>query len=438
MTKETDYKLVIGLEVHMHVKTAEGMFCGCSSNIYGAEPNTHTCPVCLGLPGALPVPNEESIKKTQMLGLVLNCELNNESHFDRKHYFYPDLPKGYQISQYKKPLCEGGYLTLSDGFKVKLERIHLEEDTAKSFHKDGKTLIDFNKSGTSLIELVTKPMITSAEQAASFAKKLRDIVVYMGISDADMEKGQMRIEPNISVRTKEMEEKGELPNYKVEVKNINSFRYMVKAVNYEFERQVELFRNGELPSQENRGWDEKKNITVAQRSKENSPDYRYFPEPDIPPMRFDDAYFNQLKSSLPKTPDEIAEELRTSYGLSQNLAEQLTSYPGLNYINTFYNFVKQHNPEKVAKLLLNKPEYRDMSYEDFTKSIAASEEKIGDEDVLSQIVDAVIAENEDIVASYKNGKTNALNFLVGQVMRHTQGKADAQSVEKLFLSKFKS
>ncbi|KKS72921.1 MAG: Aspartyl/glutamyl-tRNA(Asn/Gln) amidotransferase subunit B [candidate division WWE3 bacterium GW2011_GWD1_42_70] len=215
------YKLVVGMEVHIQPKTEQKMFCGCDANIWGAEPNTHTCPTCLGLPGALPVPNLEGVKKAQMLGLALNCTLNSDSRFDRKHYFYPDLPKGYQISQYKQPLCENGKLLLESGDTADIERVHLEEDVAKSFHEGGKTLVDFNKSGLPLIEVVTRPCFRSIEDAVDYCKKLQVICRYLGISEADMEKGQMRLEANISLRTGEMEEKDELSPYKVEVKNMN-------------------------------------------------------------------------------------------------------------------------------------------------------------------------------------------------------------------------
>src|SRR3989344_6138652 len=273
----TEYKLVLGLEVHIHLKTETKMFCACDSNIYEAEPNTHVCPVCLGLPGALPVPNFEAIKKTQVLGLALDSILNKESRFDRKHYFYPDLPKGFQISQYKQPLCEGGEIELDSGNKVSLERIHLEEDTAKSFHENGRTLIDFNKSGMPLVEIVTKPVFKTVGESVEFCKKIQDIIRYLEIGDADMEKGQMRLEANISIRTEEMEKKGILPEYKVEIKNINSFRFMEKAVRAEIQRQKDLWDKGTMPVQANRGYDEDSGVTVSQREKEEAHDYRYFP-----------------------------------------------------------------------------------------------------------------------------------------------------------------
>lgn len=422
-----NYKLVLGLEIHMHVNTPHGMFCGCSSDIYDAKPNTHTCPVCLGLPGALPVPNQDAVRKTQLLGLALNCEINKHSRFDRKHYFYPDLPKGFQLSQYKQPLCVG-----TDGV---LERIHLEEDTAKSFHQDGKTLIDFNKSGTALIELVTRPVFTSAEDAVTYAKKIRDLARYLGVSNADMEKGQMRIEPNISVRTEEMEQRGELPNYKVEVKNINSFRFMEKAVNHEFERQKKALENGEQLAQENRGYDEKRNVTVAQRSKEEAHDYRYFPEPDIPPMEFSDEYLADLKAEMPELPHQINERLLSQYKLSENSAKELTKGSGLELLSKFEELAQVADPNKVANLLLNKPEFREFSVEEFVAKLTEMDSLISDSSELEGVLAEVIRENTDAVVQYLNGKETTLHFLLGQAMKKTKGKADPQVTKDLLISK---
>ncbi|MFC1755958.1 Asp-tRNA(Asn)/Glu-tRNA(Gln) amidotransferase subunit GatB [Patescibacteria group bacterium] len=316
------YKLVLGLEIHLHLKTDRKMFCRCDADVYGKEPNTHTCPTCLGLPGALPVPNPEAIKKTQILGLALNSEINKDSRFDRKHYFYPDLPKGYQISQYKQPFCVGGHLELSNGKKAEIERVHLEEDTAKSMHEGDKTLVDFNLSSMPLVEIVTKPTFTTIEDAVEFSKKIQSMVRELGLGDTDMEKGQMRLEPNISLRTQEMEDADELPEYKVEIKNINSFRFMEKAVTAEVIRQRELLESGETPIQENRGYNEEKKTTVGQRSKEQAHDYRYFPEPDIPPMEFDKDYldevekeFKELEKNLIK-PEEKSNEIKENYNLA--------------------------------------------------------------------------------------------------------------------------
>lgn len=421
-----DYRLVLGLEIHLHVKTKTKMFCGCDSDVYGKDPNTFTCPTCLGLPGALPVPNEDAIKKAQLLGLALQCKINNQSRFDRKHYFYPDLPKGYQISQYKKPLCEGGYLELRSGKKIELERVHIEEDTAKSFHEKDKTLVDFNVSGIPLVEIVTKPVITSSDEAVEFSKKLRDVVRHLEIGDADMEKGQLRIEPNISVRSKEMEEKDELPGYKVEIKNINSFRFMKKAVEHEIKRQTEMLEKGETPIQENRGWDEKKGVTVEQRWKEEAHDYRYFPEPDIPPMVFGEEDLKEIKENLPELPSQIKQRIIKDYRVSEQSAETLTTGTGLDLLEKFESLAKKLDPNKVANLLINKKEYRDLSVDQFIKVAEEIEERMEDTEELEEVVKEVIKENRGAVEDYKKGKENASQFLLGKVMERTRGKANPE------------
>lgn len=417
------YKLTLGLEIHIQVNSAKKMFCGCDANIWQAEPNTHTCPTCLGLPGALPVPNFESVQKTQLLGLALNCRLNNNSHFDRKHYFYPDLPKGYQISQYKEPLCSEGYLDLKSGKRASIERIHLEEDTAKSFHEGNKTLIDFNKSGISLIEIVTTPCFTDVVDAVDFGKKIQDIARVLAISEVDMEKGNMRLEANISLRTEEMEQKGELAKYKVEVKNINSFRFMEKAVLYEVKRQSDLLNASETPKQENRGWDERKGATVSQRDKEEAHDYRYFPDPDIPPMVFDAKYLDDLGSRLPELPCQLKNRLIKDYGLNVASADFFSAGDGIDLVHKFEMIVKKvDNSQKVANLIINKPEYREVSVEDFVaameKVTPVSAESVDD------IIKKVLIDNESAVQSYKAGKLHSLEFLLGQVMKVASTKPD--------------
>ncbi len=427
-----EYKLVLGLEIHLHLKTKTKMFCRCSSDIYGAQPNTHTCPVCLGLPGALPVPNQEAVRMTQMLGLALDCRLNENSRFDRKHYSYPDLPKGYQISQYKLPFCENGFVELSSGEKADIERIHLEEDTAKSVHKSGKTLIDFNKSSMPLVEIVTRPTFKSIDDAVEFSKRIQDVIRVLGIGNGDMEKGQMRLEANISLRTAEMERNDTLPTYKVEIKNINSFRFMERAVKAEIIRQREILEKGEQPIQENRGYDEDRNKTVSQRSKEDAHDYRYFPEPDIPPMVFSEEYFDELKANLPELPRQMKERFISQYNLSKKNADLLTTGSGLELVKKFEILCANNiQPETVANLLINKPEYRDLTEEEFAKRITESENKISDVSELEAVVKKVLAENPGPVADYKKGKETALEFFVGQVMKATKGKADTNIVRTL-------
>lgn len=431
-----NYKLVLGLEIHLHLRTATKMFCGCSADIYDAEPNTHTCPVCLGLPGALPVPNGEAVKKTQILGLALECHLNEKSRFDRKHYFYPDLPKGYQISQYKQPLCEGGELRLDSGEVAKLERIHLEEDTAKSFHENHKTLIDFNKGGMPLVEIVTTPCFHSVEDAVDFCKKIQDIVRFLDLGDVDMEKGQMRLEANISMRTLEMEERSELPKYKVEVKNINSFRFMAKAVKAEMIRQAEILAGGGEVKQENRGWNETTGTTVSQRDKEEAHDYRYFPEPDIPPMSFTKKYFDDLKKSLPELPEQRKLTLVNNYGLNDNLSRILSTSASSHLYNKFNEFVgKGLDASLTANYLVNKKGFADMNFEEFKTKLDEEKNKISSDMDLSPMIDSVLKRNPKAVEDYKKGKASSLEFLVGMVMRETRGKADANRVREELLIK---
>lgn len=436
MTELTDllgeYRLVFGLEVHLHLKTARKMFCRCSADIYGKPPNTLTCPTCLGLPGALPVPNYEAIRKAQLLGLTLNCSLNEKSRFDRKHYTYPDLPKGYQISQYLQPLCENGYVALSSGEKVEIERVHMEEDTAKSFHKEGKTLIDFNKSSMPLVEIVTHPTFKTISDAVEFSKLIQDTVRVLGIGDADMEKGQLRLEANISLRTPQMERERKLPGYKVEIKNINSFKFMERAVKAEIIRQRAILEGGGTPIQENRGFDENTNDTVSQRGKEHAHDYRYFPEPDIPPMEFTEDYFDELKELLPELPSEIEQRLISQYGLTQKNASILTSGASITLLKQFEELVSLNlDPEKVANILINRPEYRELKPEEFSEKLLGLEKSIDSVAKLRGYVEKAVSGNPSAVKDFKKGRKGAVEFLLGQVMKETKGKADPEKTREL-------
>jgi len=429
------YEPVIGLEIHVELKTKSGMFCGCPADHFAKEPNTATCPVCLGLPGALPVPNKKAVEWTIMLGLALGSEISEVSKFDRKHYFYPDLPKGYQISQYDQPLCRGGVIATSFG-DVRIHRVHLEEDTGKLQHAtvEGRkvTLVDFNRSGVPLVEIVTEADIKSSEQAKEFLKKLHQIVRFLGISDADMEKGSMRLEPNISLR--KAGEKG-LPNYKVEVKNINSFRFAAMAIEYEIKRHVALLDNGTTPTQETRGWDEAKNATVSQRTKEEAADYRYFPEPDIPPMRFTREYIDSIRQSLPPSVEKKKALIMQSYKIDEKKAEVLINNPtmlskiegtvslqpilnsnisGATVVNWYMNKVIDASgavPERVANDIIQSKQVTHV-----------------DDSVLIAAIDAVLSENPKAVADYKAGKEQSKMFLYGTVLKRLAGKGDKQKV----------
>ncbi|MEK7595539.1 MAG: Asp-tRNA(Asn)/Glu-tRNA(Gln) amidotransferase subunit GatB [Patescibacteria group bacterium] len=423
-----NYELILGLEVHIQPKLNSKMFCRCSAEAFGKEPNTLTCPVCLGLPGALPVPNKKAIEKTQLLGLALNCKLNKYSKFDRKNYFYPDLPKGYQISQYDLPLCENGFLMIKEK-KIRIRRVHLEEDTGKSIHEPGRTLLDFNKSGVALIEVVTEPDFRSAEEATLFSKEIQRIVRYMNISDADMEKGQLRLEANISVRN---EGDKNYPPYRVEVKNINSFRFFEKAVNYELNRQVEILKSGLMPMQENRGWDDIRGVTRPQREKEEAHDYRYFPEPDIPPMDFDEAYIYALKAKLIELPYQKVLRFIEKYAISAEYAYILTE--SLQTAELFEQMCKNHNPQLVANTLINKPSTRKLSFREFNALLLENTVEKLTEDETKKLVKEVILTSAKAVEDYKTGKEESLMFLVGSVMKKSLGKADPNVTKRLLES----
>lgn len=317
------YEPVIGLEIHVQAKTKSKMFCSCAAEYFGSEPNTNVCPVCLGLPGALPVPNKAAVDQTLRIALALNCEINKYSKFDRKNYFYPDLPKGYQISQYDLPFGKDGSLEIETGEgkrQIRIRRVHLEEDTGKSVHEGEYTYLDYNKSGMPLMEIVTEPDFNTLSEVTAFAKLLRQTVIYTGVSNAEMQKGQMRFELNISLRTNEPE--GELPPYRVEVKNIGSISVLEKVIEYEMARQKEILEAGGKLSNETRGLKDMTGETVSQRVKEGENDYRYFPEPDIPPVVIDDAWLNEIKTSLPELPWTRTERY-LSLGIAKDQAEIL-------------------------------------------------------------------------------------------------------------------
>jgi aspartyl-tRNA(Asn)/glutamyl-tRNA(Gln) amidotransferase subunit B len=425
------------MEVHAELKTNSKMFCGCKNDPFGAaEPNIYTCPVCLGVPGALPVANQKAIEWTIKLGLALGCKINLFSKFDRKHYFYPDLPKGYQISQYDLPFCYDGVVETSFG-PVRIRRIHLEEDTGKLLHKevDGEkvSLIDFNRSSVPLVEIVTEPDIKSPEQAKEYGKNLRQMLRHLNIADCDMEQGGMRLEANISLTT----QPGTLPNYKVEVKNINSFKFLEQAITYEMTRHQVILDSGETPAQETRGFNPQTNKTFAQRTKEDAEDYRYFPDPDIPPLVFTEAQIEQWRSELPEMPAAVVARWQSSFGVEPRFGEELIKENAqLSLWEELFSQAKAASIEagKLASDIVNKK--ITITTDTSAASILADFQKLHasstvDEATLTTIISAVIAENPAEVARFQAGESKLLNFFVGQVMKTAKQKLDVPVVQRL-------
>lgn len=418
------YKPVIGLEIHVELKTKAKMFCTCSGNYFDKKPNSNTCPVCLGLPGALPVPNKQAIDWTILIGKALNCSINKNSKFDRKHYFYPDLAKGYQISQYDQPIAIKGCL---DGFDI--TRVHLEEDTGKLIHMDNKTSVNFNRCGVPLVEIVTEPVFSNSLEVKKFLEDLQTIIRYLGVSDCDMERGSMRLEPNISLM-----EIGatELPKYKVEVKNINSFNFVKLAIDFELDRQLEILQKGETPLQETRGFNEDKGITYSQRSKENAQDYRYFPDPDIPPMKFSDKYIEEIIKDMPELPHEKMSRYVEKLELKEKDAYILTRDKKISeYFDNAVLIATDIKAQNIANLIINKKLSTDLKIDDFIneakKILTPKETNLSK---LNSVIDDIFAKNPKPVEEYKSGKINVIMFLVGQVMREMKGQADASVVKK--------
>ena len=492
------YKPVIGLEIHVQLATKSKMFSSAPNNPDEKEPNTNIDEVVTAEPGTLPVLNKEAVRLGVMVGLALNCEIPQYSKFDRKHYFYPDLPKGYQISQYDEPIAQNGWVEItvpaskereSYTKRVRITRAHLEEDAGKNTHPEGLpySLVDYNRAGCPLLEIVTEPDIETAEEARIFLTELRNIVRYVGASSADMEKGTMRCEPNISVR-KPGEET--LPKYKVEVKNINSFRFAEAAINYEIPRHIEMLEAGEMPKQVTMGWNEKENKTVEQRSKEEANDYRYFPEPDLPLMHFTEEYKTQLRNELPELPSVKRVRFKEEYGLGEADIENLLVWKELNYffehvVSELDAWILAEGSGDRAKLikqaanwclqdfsaLLNaqhiNPEESKVSPENLAELIkhidsgkisgsAAKQvfkvmfekggepdnivEELGlaqvsDESAIEEAVTQVIAANPKAVEDFKAGQAKSFGFLVGQIMAHMKGKANPQVVNELLKKK---
>ena len=433
------YEPVIGIEVHVELNTKTKMFCRCSADYFGKKPNTHTCPVCLGLPGALPYINEEAIKKCMQIGLALNCSVNEESYFERKNYFYPDLAKGYQISQLVKPLNIGGHLEVEDGkgltSMIRINRAHQEEDTGKLTHVGNETLIDFNRSGVPLVEIVTEPDFNDSSQVKDYAKKLQQIFRYLGVSNADMEKGDMRLEANVSVRPVGQLD---LPPYRVELKNINSFRFMQAAIEYEIKRQIEALERGEKLTQETRGWNEAKKETYLQRSKEEAHDYRYFPEPDLPEIQVNRLKFtvDSIRKEIPELPAQKSKRFAKEYGL--NKAQTSMMIDSKEMADYFEKAVKKGigyrvQSIEIANFIINrKIDIKRVSPEEVVNNIhGKSSGVISDAEKLEKVVKEAIKESPKAVEAYKSGKEAALQVIIGAVMKKTQGKADVEKVKEI-------
>ena len=485
-----NYEPIIGLEVHIELETKSKIFCRCSADYFTAKPNTHTCPVCLGLPGAMPVANKKAIEYAQKFGIALGCHFLLKSKFDRKNYFYPDLAKGFQISQYEMPFSQRGSLEIvidDQSKKIGITRAHLEEDTGKLTHAQIKgkkvTLIDFNRSGVPLLEIVSEPDMKSALEAKAYAQKLQQIARYLGVSNADMEEGSMRIEPNVSLRrvSKSQSVKvSKLPDYKVELKNINSFRFAQKAINFEIERQSKLLDKGERVSQETRGWNEKENKTVSQRSKEEAHDYRYFPEPDLPPLGFGSSRKAEITKTIPELPDKKFERFKKQYDINQDDVQILTADKKIaDFFEEANEAYRKKDSKKVANwitgellrrlneqgksiseiellpaslaellYLIDKGDItQNQAKEVFEQMIITGKgaqlviKTLGVQQMtqldLQKLVDKIIAQNNKAVEDYKAGKVASLGFLIGQIQREAKGQADANLAKNLLLEKLK-
>ena len=486
-----EYETVIGLEVHAQAITNSKMFCPCSNNYSDAPPNTHVCPICLGMPGVLPVINEEAVRATIMTGLALNCSISESSKFDRKNYPYPDLMKGYQISQYDEPLCKDGWITVDVDGVIKhagITRVHLEEDTAKlTHHNTGRgesySLVDVNRSGVPLMEIVGEPDLRSPEEARQYLIKLRRILQYMGVSTGNMEEGSFRCDANISLRPTGATELGS----KVEVKNMNSFRAVFRALEFEEKRQKELLDSGRRPAQETRGWVEEMGATVSQRSKEFAHDYRYFPEPDLPMLSLSKEYVESIRALLPELPDARRERLVATYGLSIYDASLITNSKAMaeffdscmaiwgpkfdqmvlgqkakaasNWLlGDVSRLLNQSNleiteskltPAHIVELIDNvesggisgataKKVLEDIFSTGKGVTQIIQEEglsQIGGETELAGLVDKVLATHTQAVADYQAGKEQAIGFLVGQVMRESKGRANVSTVTTILRDK---
>lgn len=447
--KPTNYQTIVGLEIHVELATTTKMFCRCAVPSLSDKPNTRTCPICLGLPGALPYTNSKAIEDCIKIGLALNCTINKDSFFERKNYFYPDLAKGFQTSQYLHPFGEKGYLDIQVNGTTKrigITRVHMEEDTGKLTHAtvDGKevSLIDFNRSSVPLVEIVTEPDIRSGEEAKIFLTELQKIIRYLGVSTADMEKGQMRLEPNISLAPVGWKMDDGLPKYKVEVKNINSFRFVEKAIGFEEIRQAQLLDNNEVPTQETRGWNEFKNKTVSQRSKEEAHDYRYFPEPDIPPISFTQEQIENIKKQIPELPSQKQERFVTEYNLKPYDAEILTRDKSLaEYFEIAVSDGKkvEVSGKAIANYIINKnPDIENLEPAGLVKQIKEQTTVVKlDIQTLTSTIEKVLEENPQAVADFKSGKEQIIGFLIGKTRQACPEAKDTEQIREKLLEMLK-
>jgi aspartyl-tRNA(Asn)/glutamyl-tRNA(Gln) amidotransferase subunit B len=471
------YEVVIGVEVHAQLRTKSKMFCGCST-AFGRSPNSQTCPVCLGLPGSLPVINKAAVEMAVRAGLALNCTIGAENRFARKNYFYPDLPKGYQISQYEAPICEHGWMEIAVGGttkRVRIRRAHLEEDAGKNLHgaSSGRSLVDLNRAGTPLLEIVTEPDMRSADEAVAYLKNLRDILMYLEVCDGNMEEGSFRCEPNLSLRPAGQQELG----VKVELKNINSFKFVKDALEHEMKRQTKVLAEGGFVKQETRLWNLDRGETAVMRSKEEAHDYRYFPDPDLVPLKLEREWVDAFRADLPELPAVRTRRFLEEYGLPDYDAGVLTATRDVGEYfeasvklfpqpKTVSNWVMGEltrelnntgtaigaspvSPERLATLLrmveqgtVSLKVARDIFPEMYRTGKAPEQivqekglTQVSDEGALSQVIDDVLAKNPAQVAQFKQGKQQVLGFLVGQVMKSSGGKANPGKVNELLKHK---
>ena len=448
------YTPVIGLEVHIEQSTETKLFCSCSASHFSKKPNTQVCPVCMGLPGSLPYLNEKAVGNTIKFGLAFGCKINEFSKFDRKHYFYPDLPKAYQISQYDLPFCSEGKFEIlnpksesSSKLQIRIRRIHLEEDTGKLVHQDVEghkvSLIDFNRSSVPLMEMVTEPDFHDTSSIVAFLKEVQLIARYLEISNADMEKGSMRLEANISLSIDYgLQSTAKLPDYKVELKNINSFKFLEKAINAEVKRQEELLSKGEKVDNETRGYDEVRQTTFLQRSKEEAKDYRYFPEPDVPPIKTRYKDIKILSDSLPELPNEKRKRFEKEYGIAKNVIDVLiTDKSRADYFEAAVKLTQGQSlhlqAKMVADLMVNKK--LDSQYPEpaglVKKILELSNIEYASNDEVENAVKSVLMEHEKAVKDYQNGNGNVIGFLIGMVQKELKGKGNPQTVRGKLLER---